>query len=459
MCSGVAMGSGRTPHALVRYAVGTVREVVLAALVDIEERGAYTAIARDRALAVRAWEARDRALITELVCGTVHHRSALDARICAHVHRPIAQWVRTLLQCAVYQLLVLERIPAHAVVHESVHIARKHGHEGIAGLVNAVLRAVAKTPRLRDCARQSVSSIDALALAYAHPQWIVERMVAAYGWDIAISLLVRSLQPPPMTVRVNTLRCTRGDVLQQMGNVRPTEVSHEGVVMLDWSGDISKHALYTQGKITVQDEAAMLVTDALDVQPGMRVLDACAAPGGKTTHIAERMGDRGEVVALDVHAHKLLRVQEHAQRLGLYSVRTMGIDAVDAHAYFSEGTFDAILLDVPCSGLGVLRRRPDIKWRRTEEQCAALVDVQRALLDAVHPLLRPGGVLVYSTCTVGRQENDDQISAFLERCPSMEADVLPAHIPGRSPYTTTLLPMHGQMDSFFIARMRKKGRA
>lgn len=448
-----------------------VREAACLALLQIEEQRAYSHVARDRMLATYDYfDTRDQALMNELIFGTIERQSWLDARIHAHLNKPVlTPWVRVLLRMSVYQLSFLDRIPAHAVVFEAVRIAKIHGHEGIVKLVNAVLRRMVHAPLPSPEASSAMTVPQRLAWQHAHPLWLCTRWVAQWGEDATTAILRANNTPPQTSVRLNRLRADRETGLQEMRaagwEAVPSKVSRDGIVCPVGSGNMAHTPLFQAGKITIQDESSMVVADVLDVQPGMRVLDCCAAPGGKTTHLAERMQDCGLIVACDIHPHKQARIDEHVQRLGLTCIQTYCADANTLGERFEAGFFDRILIDAPCSGFGVIRRKPDLKWNKREEDLDALIAVQRQLLASVHTLLRPGGVLVYSTCTFEPSENDDQIDHFLrtqkefsiEDCtpyvaPTVHSSVSP------TTRTLTLLPGAYDTDGFYIARLRKSPR-
>jgi 16S rRNA (cytosine967-C5)-methyltransferase len=241
---------------------------------------------------------------------------------------------------------------------------------------------------------------------------------------------------------------------------KPSELAASGIV-IDHGGNLAFTRWFTEGSITVQDESSMLVAEAVYPQPGMRVLDCCAAPGGKTTHLAEKMQDTGIVIACDVHEHKIALIQEQADRLKLRSIQTMFSDAVDLSKHYEKETFDCILLDAPCSGLGVIRRKPDLKWTKQEQEIAAICILQFKLLNAIHGLLKPGGILVYSTCTMEYTENQGMVIQFLQQYPQFTLEAFPNHMflaehSDASTGMIQILPQQHNSDGFFIARMRKK---
>lgn len=434
------------------------------------ERGADPREALDRALADRSLDPRDRALATELVYGTTRWRGTLDRALAGVADRPLERLpaaIRQVLRLAAYQVLVLERVPARAAVHQAVELARRFGHEGTARYVNAVLRALLRSPdplRLPDPERDPAAY---LAVRHAHPEWLVRRYLARLGREATEALLAANNAAPALGVRVNPLRADAprvADALARAGlQVEPGRWLdgalrvRGGLTPRRWPG-------FDAGWFTVQDEGSMLPALVLSPEPGDRVLDACAAPGTKSGQLAERMADRGEVLAVDVDQDRLARVAENARRLGLRSIRTLAADARRLGAMDGLGTFDRALVDAPCTGLGTLARRPDLRWRRREEDVALLSTLQREILLGVAERLRPGGVLVYSTCTTEPEENRRVVEAFLASRPDFRPEPLRPHLPprlrewlggrlGPDDWDLQLWPHLDGCDGFYLARL------
>lgn len=455
-----AANAGRAKPAL------GARDVALGVLTSVEQEGAYSNLALDAALRRSGLDAREAGLATELVYGTIQRRSTLDAALAAHLAKgadKLQPWVRSLLRLSAYQLLYLDRVPAHAAVSEAVAIAKRRGHAGVSGLVNAVLRKVAAHPSLPE-APPDASPAARIALLHAHPEWLVQHWIDAFGEERASRIAAANNEPPKASARVNRLRADRAALIAALAeegvDARPSDVSDSGVVAAS-GGSIAATEAFRRGWCTVQDESSMLVAELLAPQPGMRVLDCCAAPGGKTTQLAELMEDAGEIVACDVHPHKKELIERSAARLGLTSVRTVVADAARLHEAFPPASFDRILLDAPCSGFGVIRRKPDIKWTKTEDDVAQIAETQRMILASVADLLKPGGALVYSTCTLEPAENEEQIAAFLNARPDYALDAeWPASIRrevvehcGAGPGMIRLAPDDYGSDGFFMARL------
>lgn len=410
----------------------------------------------------------DRALVTELFYGVLRHRAALDWRLAACSQRHLARLAPptlTLLRVGAYQLLFLSRVPASAAVNETVALTKRLCAPDDVGFVNAVLRALDRRRHELVVPDLLERPLDHLTAEYSHPVWLVRRWLKRFGVQRTLHLCRANNAIPPMTLRVNTLVTTRErllDVLRQEGvEAAPCAVSPQGVVIRGTPPTATR--AFAQGWYYVQDEAAQLVGLAVAPRPGERVLDACAAPGGKSIHLAELMGDQGEVVAADVKPDRLGLVAENCRRMGIKSVQTAAADLTQASDAARLGRFDRILVDAPCTGLGVLRRHPEAKWHKTEGLIARYAVTQRAILDRVAPLLKPGGVLVYSTCSTEREENEEVAADFLRRHRGWVSDDLRAVLPAAAASLVTpqghLLTLGNawDMDCFFAARFTNRG--
>ena len=449
---------------------GSAREAALDMLLRIEREGAYSNLELNRTLKEAGLSKADAGLATELVYGTIQRRLTLDywlERFVARGLDKLQPWVLVLLRMSLYQLVYLDRIPPHAAVGEAVKIAKRRGHPGVVSLVNGVLRSLAgcrdelSLPDDPDPARR-------LSLKHSFPQWLAARWIEVYGEETAEAVMAALNERPRTSIRVNRLRGGRRSVLERLkaeGFDAKTSLLSPAGIVIRRGGNLADTDGYKDGEWTVQDEAAMLVAEACGPEPGMQVLDCCAAPGGKSTHLAELMGDVGLVLANDIHPHKAKLIEDHAQRLGLDNVDTLSGDALQLAERLEAASFDRILLDAPCSGLGVIRRKPDLKWAKTPEDITEITGIQNALLDSVSGLLKPGGLLVYSTCTIEPRENAEMVASFLSRHPEFElADELIsweergalAAAAGRVEAGLQILPQDAHSDGFYIVRLRRK---
>ena len=415
------------PSLNTRPAVGLVPRRLAWEILEAVAAGGYADVAFDRVLRGSTLSVQDRGLVTEMAYGAIRQRRRLDGwldrlgRVPASKQPPRLRW---LLHVGLYQLLCMERIPDAAAVNTTVELAKRHGLKRLAPVVNGVLRAAIR-------AKQSGEALDLpgdpalrLALQQSLPDWFCRDLQRWCGADQAERVARACNQVPPLDLRVNRLRCTPAALtaaLEQHGlRVIPIPGCPDGLQVLEGGGDLRQWPGFEQGHWCVQDRAAQWVAPLLAPEPGDRVLDACAAPGGKATHLAELMQNKGEVWAIDRSAGRLRRVAANAARLGTDCLQAM---AADASALLDQkpqwrGYFQRILLDAPCSGLGTLARHPDARWRVSPDTISTLVPLQARLLDAMVPLLAPGGTLVYATCTIHPEENGERIASFLENHPA-----------------------------------------
>jgi 16S rRNA (cytosine967-C5)-methyltransferase len=443
----------------------SVRQVASEILVKVDIRKAYADILLDEALRTAHLEGRDRALLTELTYGTLRWRGAIDARLTQHLSRPLADLdppIRNLLRLAVYQLLYLDRVPKFAAVNEAVELAKRvRGHKS-AGFVNGVLRNFLR--QMGDGEQIAFDqSVASLAAQYSHPEWLVRRWLVEFGPDVVPKLMQANNEKPPLVVRANRLKCTREALLERFSNTGvealATFYSPQGI-LLPGGGAVDNLPGFVEGLYQVQGEASQLIAYLLAPLPGERILDACAAPGGKGTQVAELMHDAGEIIAVDSSARGIEKIRQNMIRLGLKSVRPMRADVTEEHRELAGALFDRILVDAPCSGLGTLREHPEIKWQRDENDLRRLSRLQLKILNQVAKYLKPGGILVYSTCTLSRDENEQNVESFLAAQPQFELQDAARYLPEaakhmvRGPYFQAL-PQRDNTDGFFAARMRK----
>jgi len=391
--------------------------------------GAYADGALERELGRRPLAPLDRALATELAYGAIRQRRRLDAwldqlgKVPAERQPPKLRW---LLHLGLYQLLLSDRVPAAAAVSTTVELAKQGGLARLAPVVNGLLRAFLRRQAAGEALPLPSDAAEALALRHSLPAWLGRDLLAWLPAERAEAFGVACNSPPALDLRVNRLRASREQVLEALQAAglaaAPLEGLPWGLVIQGRSGDLRQLPGYAEGHWCVQDRSAQRIVPLLDPQPGERLLDACAAPGGKSTHLAEAMGDQGLVLALDRGEARLRRVQRNSERLGLTCIHTRHGDATRLAEEAPElrGSFDRILVDAPCSGLGTLARHADARWRIEPAAVDGLVTLQRQLLEGLLPLLKPGGRLVYATCTVHPRENGELIEAWLQAHPGWQ---------------------------------------
>lgn len=364
---------------------------------------------------------RDRALATELVYGVLRWRSRLDWVISQLSKTPIHKIegpILNILRLGLYQILFHSRIPPSAAVNDSVEMAKARAPAWVVGFVNGLMRSAARRVKEIPLPDYGDDPVEAIAVRESHPRWLVERWVKRLGVEETGRLCMANNQIPPVTVRANTLKVGRDDLLKSLREhareVMPTRFAPDGLSIRGPKHAVGEIPSFRDGWFQVQDEAAQLITHFLDPKPGETVLDACAGFGGKTGHIAQLMKDRGKITAVEKQSWKLDRLKTSLTRLGISAVTTWHHDLSESVPVANLQMFDRVLLDSPCSGLGVLRRNPDAKWKRTETDLAKLKAGQLRLLDSVAPLVKKGGRLVYCVCSLEPEEGDDVVKEFLK---------------------------------------------
>ncbi len=421
---------------------------------------------------------QDRALAFELVYGVLRHAITLDWRLNHLARKPVERLPVTVansLRLAAYQLLYLDRIPDSAAVNEAVLLVRQQKGHDWGGLVNGILRNLIRKPPPPLPDRKE----EAMALTYSCPDWVVQRWIATFGLSMTEDLCQKTLDIPPITARTNSLRCSREDLLERLQknsvSALKTPVSPHGI-FLEKCGHPGDLAAFQDGWCYIEDEAAQLIPLILDPQPGERILDACAAPGGKTTHIAQLMQNQGHITAVDRHAGRLTLLQDNCVRLGISIVEPVHFDFVESDrgsvqpkgqkisSQFPEkvvNQYDRVLVDAPCSALGILRRHPEAKLFKDASVIPRSAQTQRQILDSVCGLLRPGGILVYSACSIEPEETTDILADFCRNHPEFHQESVTPWVPvaGRSlitqeGYLQTVSPSFS-MDGFFAGRLRK----
>jgi len=444
-----------------------LRNIILDQLIRIEKDSSFSHLLIDHEIKSKHIPEKDAALLTEVVYGTVQRQITLDYYLEDFIDRKkkLDLWVRMLLRMSVYQMAFLDKVPGYAVIHEAVEIAKQRGHKGIASFVNGVLRSIQRkgvpnTSEIQNDARR-------LSVETSHPKWLVDRWISEYGYETTKAMCEANLHRKNFSVRIQPLKITREQAIKLLKEegfeVRPSIFSNQGIIIE--KGNILKSSLFKEGMITIQDQSSMLVAEMLKPHPGENVLDACSAPGGKATHIAEKMGNKGKVYAHDLHTNKVKLIRNKAAELELSIIEATQADARKLQDIHEQESFDRILVDAPCSGLGVIRGKPEIKYHKQEKDLERLSEVQLDILEHVAPLLRKGGVILYSTCTVETRENEQVVKRFLENNKGFQVDKqffteLPneiRHSGGITEFGLQLFPQTFQTDGFFLTRLKKLG--
>lgn len=455
--------SGGTDKRATREKV-TARDVALRALKEVVRKDAYASQALDRGLQGVMLSQEDRRLAAGIFYYAVENRLRIEWALGKLMKTAPEPVVTDIMHIAAAQLLFMDRIPDHAAVDEAVKQVRAAGREGLVKLVNGVLRSLI---RARDDGELTLPDRESdlagsLSVQYSVGRAAVQRLIDAYGAEKAEGIMAYVPTERTVTVRPNTERfspaefeayLTREGFVWRRGTV-------EGAYILSGAGGVFEHKGYRTGMFSVQGESSMLAAQAVMARPGMQILDACAAPGGKTCLMAERMGGSGRVYAWDVHAHRVELIRAAVRRLGLENVRPIEHDACVPMTSL-EMSMDAVLVDAPCSGLGVMADKPDIKYRAKDELFEALLPVQAKILDACAQTVRVGGALVYSTCTILPRENEAQVRGFLqaheEFAPDQDSSWLPEKLRARyRDGMIQILPSEDGMEGFFIARLRRR---
>lgn len=442
--------------------MANARELALQTLTDILVNQAYSNHALNDKIEKNDLTVQDKNFMAELVYGTLQNEQLLNFYVAPFFKGKVKAWVRILIQMTLYQMLFLDGVPEHAAVSEAVAIAKKRGGQFHGKLVNAILREMTRSP---------LASLDTiedetqrLAIETSHPLWLIKLWSKQFGQEKTQQMARANNERVKMAIRVNAVRGTREELKQRLQaegvECKEGYLSEDALIVL--KGNPLKTQTFKQGWFYVQDEASMLVARALKPKHHAKVLDTCSAPGGKTTHIAEMMRQTGKVYAHDIYEHKLKLIEENVKRLGLTNVVTSLQDATKLNECYDKESFDAILVDAPCSGLGILRRHPEIKLTKKPSDLDEIVKIQENILEAVAPLVKVQGTLVYSTCTVNRKENDKRVEWFLNKHPEFELDqTLVSRLPEVLASQTKngmvqLFPGDYQTDGFFIACLKRK---
>ena len=419
----------------------TARQLALKVLYAVDKENAFTGIELKKQLSASDLSGVDKAFATELVYGVVKNRTRLDYIISKYSKqklKKISPWIINILRMGVYQLIFLDKIPSSAAVNESVKLAKRYGHQASSGFVNGVLRNVDRNGDV-----EYTKGRDYYEVYYSHPKWLVDMLFDQYGED-AKGIIENNNKVPVTTVRVNVLKTSADDVAKSLEKkgVAVKNTEFENVLQIADYGDISKLPEYVNGLITPQGTSSYMAAYVLNPQENDVVMDLCSAPGGKTTAMAEISGDKAKIYAFDLYDHKIELINNNCNRLGIKNAVAKPWDSTKLMEEF-VGKADKILADVPCSGIGIIRKKPDIKWNKETEDFTEIIKIQKAILHNAHKYLKNGGTLVYSTCTVNKMENEDVVNEFAKEH-GYKIDFL-----------KTVLPDE-EYDGFFVCKMIKE---
>ncbi len=433
----------------------TARQIAVEALGKVNGSKGYSNIVIDKALEQSGLDLRDAAFATALFYGVLERMLTLDHCIAGFSKTPVEKLtpqVREILRVSLYQILYMDSVPDSAAVNEAVNLTRVFRKESAGGFVNGVLRAFLRSGKR--VPRMAGSRADQLSVQYSCPAWLVQLWLDSYGEENTEGILKTSLGRPPVYIRANTLKTTADALssrLEEEGAVVRRDEMEENCLRVSGTGDVTALPAFQEGLFHVQDKSSQLCVKALDARPGMRVLDICAAPGGKSFTAAQWMHGEGELLAMDLYRARAALVAEGAQRLGICCIAAK---EGDASRYNSKlGLFDRVLCDAPCSGLGIIRRKPEIKYKNPEE-LGEIPQLQYNILSNSANYVKKGGILLYSTCTLNPGENEGVVERFLAE----HRDFAPCRLPqslGSSGHTVTLFPHQGDTDGFFISTMER----
>ena len=435
------------------------RSIAIKVLNRVLLEGAYSNIALSKELDSSNLNSKDKGLVTEIVYGTLRRKRTLDLIIGSFV-RDISimdKRILNILRAAIYQLRFLDKIPSYAACNEAVEEAKKISLKS-SKLVNGILRNYLKKEGKVNI--KFSNKLYKLAYDYSFEPWLVRLFISQYGENKAIKIMKGLNSTPSITLRVNSLKGDYDSVLEELErlgyNVEEGSISPDAIVIKSGSS-IEANELFNEGKCTVQDESAMLVAPVLELEKDDTVLDICSAPGGKTTHIGEILENTGKVLAFDLHENKLSLIKENCERLGVKNVELSQMDGTILNEKLIN-IGDKVLIDVPCSGLGIIRRKPEIKWNKNKDDLKSLIKIQREIMKNSWQYLKSGGVMVYSTCTLNREENEENIRWFLKSYEDAKLDTVFIGKGENIEYTedgmVTILP-NKNMDGFFIAKLKK----
>ncbi|MBN1827788.1 MAG: 16S rRNA (cytosine(967)-C(5))-methyltransferase RsmB [Deltaproteobacteria bacterium] len=445
------------------------RFIAVAVLNRVDEERSYAGPLLDHCLSGEAFtEKSDKALATNIVYGTLRRRGELDFLIGSFFRGDIDRMdtgIRNILRTALFQILHTDRIPPYAAVNEAVEMTKK-AYPGRSGLVNGILRNIVRSLGRLPCPALGDDPMFPLSVQLSHPPWLLRKWIFELGEEEAKALCEANNEIPPLTIRINRIKNDRSAIIENLRTegweAKPCRYATAGVHLYGSAVPVSETSYFREGLLQVQDEASQMIAPFLDPLPGHRVLDLCAGAGIKTTHLAELMENRGMIVAVDNKKRKIDELEVLSRRHGVSIIETVTADATEFLGEKYRGVFDRILVDAPCSGLGTLRRNPEIKWQRQSGEIQGAAELQRRLLAAAVQYMKKGGVMVYSTCAISREENEGNAGAFLDARPDFRRASPPGHFPvemldGENSFRS--YPHRHGTDGFYAVRLttREKG--
>ncbi len=441
------------------------RLIAVKTLYDIEEKKSFSNIKLNNYFKQYDPDPVDRAFATEILYGTVRWKLKIDYMIQKFSKlkiEKISPWVLSCIRAAVYQVFFMDKVPEFAAVNQAVELVKLKDKKA-SSFVNGVLRNILRNKeeffniQIKDRTKR-------LSIEYSHPEWFVDKFIKLHGEDFVKSLMKINNTPPEFIIRVNTLKCSREELMEKLTSrgVKCVEGRLEEALILHGMSSIEKSEEFRSGLFTIQDESSMLAVKVLDPKPNEKILDLCSAPGGKSTGMAQLMKNKGEILSFDIHEHKLALINKSAERLGVNIIKARLKDStVFDEEYMDYG--DRVLLDAPCSGLGLIRKKPEIRWSIKPADIMELQKIQMNIIDNASKYVKKGGTLLYSTCTISREENEDIIENFIKCNPNYQLEDISEFIPNKIKGDESevrgyikLFPHINGMDGFFIAKLLRK---
>ncbi len=442
------------------------RAVALKILNEVTEKDAYSNLSINKNIDSGGVSDLDSGFIREIVYGVLENKIYIDyvVRSFSKVRlKKIQPIVMNILRIGIYQMLFMDRIPDSAAVNESVKLSKKHTHRGSQGFINGMLRNISRNKDKIKLPDKNKDGIKYLSVKYSHPEWMIENWVEEFGFPFTESLVKANNEKPKLNIRTNTLKINRDELIEKLESqdlkCTKTKYAYDGII-IDNPINIVNTEEFKDGLFQIQDESSMLASQIMNPESGSFVVDVCSAPGGKTTHMAEIMKNKGKVIARDIYDHKLDLINENSKRLDIDIIETENYDALKLDENLVDQA-DYCLVDAPCSGLGLIRRKPDIKWNKKESDIENISNLQYGILENSSKYVKKGGTLIYSTCTIGKKENIDLLNKFLEENNEFELVDFKDLVNNSEELIENtgyleLFPNKNGTDGFFISKLRRK---